>query len=267
MFTDAALAARIDRVEANLSRTIAEAVPASILHDLAGGVAVFARPGSPINKLIGIGFTGPLDELQLRTIESQWHTRGEPPRVELSSLADPAVAVQLGARGYGLVGFEHVLVRPLTPADAEHTPHHQIHTDHPDWQRVLVDGFAAPDGTGAPVDDYGREAIDAVMTDFARAPGFHRYVATHAAHPTGAATMRLDDRIALLCGATTLPKFRRQGVQAALMRARLRDASRAGCEVAVVTTAPGSLSQHNAIRQGFTLAYARAILVHTGASR
>ena len=48
---------------------------------------------------------------------------------------------------------------------------------------------------------------------------------------------------------------------AALLRARLADAAEAGCDIAVVTTAPGSKSQQNVQRQGFHLLYTRAILV------
>jgi len=265
MFTDAALAARIDRVEARLSRAVGGVLSDALVHDLDGGVSVVSRPGSPINKVIGVGFTGPLDPAVLTDIETGWRLRGEHTRVELSTLADPAAAEQLSARGYRLLGFEHVLVRPLSEGDAAREPAHPIHRDHPDWQPILVEGFAAPDGTGAPVDAYGREIINTVMTDFARAEGFLRYVATQGATSVGAATLRIDDRIALLCGATTLPSARRRGVQAALLTARLRDASRAGCDLAVITTAPGSLSQHNATRQGFTMAYARAILVHADA--
>jgi len=47
----------------------------------------------------------------------------------------------------------------------------------------------------------------------------------------------------------------------ALTARRLADAQRAGCDLAVVTTSPGSKSQENAQRHGFELLYARAILV------
>jgi hypothetical protein len=50
-------------------------------------------------------------------------------------------------------------------------------------------------------------------------------------------------------------------VQTALLRARLTAAAAAGCDVAVVTTQPGSKSHRNVQRQGFDLLYARAILV------
>jgi GNAT superfamily N-acetyltransferase len=260
---DAKTAARIDRAEARLSLAVAAAAaPPSfnLVTALGGGFAVLVRPGSPINKVIGAGFDGPLAADALAEVEATWHAHGEPVRIELASLAAPAAAEQLGARGYRLLGCEHVLVRPLTPADGEAEPAHVVLPDRPAWMSTLVDGFAAPDGTGAPVDHHDRAAIAAVMQDFAGAQGFLRYVADLDGAPVGAASMRIDDGLALLCGATTLPAARRRGVQAALSTARLRDASRAGCSLAVVTTAPGSLSQSNAERQGFALAYARVIV-------
>jgi len=46
-----------------------------------------------------------------------------------------------------------------------------------------------------------------------------------------------------------------------LLSARLADAAVGGCDIAVVTTAPGSKSQQNVHRQGFHLLYTRAVLV------
>jgi hypothetical protein len=51
------------------------------------------------------------------------------------------------------------------------------------------------------------------------------------------------------------------GVQTALLSARLADAAAAGCDIAVVTTQPGSGSQQNVQCGGFGLLYTRAILV------
>lgn len=71
--------------------------------------------------------------------------------------------------------------------------------------------------------------------------------------------MRIEQNVALLTGAATLPSHRRRGVQASLLARRLHDAGRAGCGVAVVTTQPGSSSQRNAQRKGFELLYSRAV--------
>jgi hypothetical protein len=54
---------------------------------------------------------------------------------------------------------------------------------------------------------------------------------------------------------------RRQGVQSALLRFRLHEAARRGCDIAFVTTAPGSKSTENVQKFGFSILYVRAILV------
>jgi len=83
--------------------------------------------------------------------------------------------------------------------------------------------------------------------------------------PAGSASARYADGIAQLCGASTIPRFRRRGVQRALSTIRLAAAVADGCTLAIVTTAPGSQSQANVMRLGFELIYARAILVRGGA--
>lgn len=77
--------------------------------------------------------------------------------------------------------------------------------------------------------------------------------------------MRVDGDVAQLSGAGTLPHARGRGVQKALVQLRLSDARRAGCTIAVVTTAPGTRSQANVMRRGFQLLYTRAILIRPAA--
>jgi len=93
------------------------------------------------------------------------------------------------------------------------------------------------------------------------AAGTVRYAALRDGAIAGGATMRIAEGVAQLTGAATAPAHRRRGVQSALLSARLADAAAAGCDVAVITTQPGSKSRQNAQRQGFDLLYARAVLV------
>jgi GNAT superfamily N-acetyltransferase len=74
-------------------------------------------------------------------------------------------------------------------------------------------------------------------------------------------SLRLFEGVAQLCGAATRPRFRRRGLQTAMLHARLREAAAAGCDLAVVTTEPGSKSQQNVQRAGFALLYSRAVLI------
>ena len=129
------------------------------------------------------------------------------------------------------------------------------------WMDVVVQGFAHPDGSSQTTETFEDETLKQVFQDFAASNGFTRYLARVHGTIAGGAGLRLSAGIAQLCGAATLPAFRRRGVQAALLRCRLRDAAAAGCDVAVVTTQPGSKSNHNAQRQGFALLYPRAVLV------
>jgi GNAT superfamily N-acetyltransferase len=99
------------------------------------------------------------------------------------------------------------------------------------------------------------------MTRTVNVPGFELVDARIGGQRAGGGSLRLDDGIAQLAGAATLPAFRRRGVQAALLRWRLAYARAAGCELAVVTTQPASKSQQNVQRAGFHLLYARQLLV------
>jgi ribosomal protein S18 acetylase RimI-like enzyme len=113
---------------------------------------------------------------------------------------------------------------------------------------------------GAWHEEFPREVIIAAERDSAAA-GTVRYAALRDGVIAGGATMRIAEGVAQLTGAATAPAHRRRGVQSALLSARLADAAAADCDVAVITTQPGSKSHQNAQRQGFDLLYARAVLV------
>src|SRR6185503_3278575 len=129
------------------------------------------------------------------------------------------------------------------------------------WIEITLDAFAQPDAGPLPTEEHPRDELAAVFRDISRMSGVTRYFAMIAGAPVAAASVRFDSRLAQLTGAATLPTFRRRGLQTALTTRRLADAQRVGCDLAVVTTNPGSKSQQNAQRQGFELLYARAILV------
>jgi hypothetical protein len=273
LFADTSLAARIERAECGLLGDCAEAIalrrPAPmIVRPIAGGLALWSGEGSPLNKVAGLGFAGPPDAAELEAIERDFGAVGSPVQVELSCLAEAGIATVLTGRGYHLVGFENVLGRHL-PADVPRAIADGIDVapsgldELETWLDVVATGFANPDSQGvASHESFSRETVERVMSDLAAASSLRRYLARRDGAPAGGASMRAGrDGICQLCGAATLPDHRRHGVQSAMLARRLEDASRAGCEVAVVTTLPGSKSQQNVQRLGFDLLYTRAILV------
>ena len=273
LFASTSLAARIERAECRLladsaaSATRRHSGTAVFAMPIGGGMATFTEKGSPLNKVAGLGFGGPLDEGGLAAVEQAYAERGAPVQAEVSSLGDPAVVRLLTGRGYRLQGFENVLGRRLPASPRAPLPQGVTIVPSPveefgTWIDLVVTGFASPDAQGVASDEsYPRDLIESVMADMASAEGFSRTLARRDGVPAGGASLRLSEGVAHLCGAATLPAHRRRGVQSALLAARLEIAAGAGCDVAVVVTQPGSKSQENVQRQGFELLYARAILV------
>jgi GNAT superfamily N-acetyltransferase len=266
MFSSPDLAARIDRAEGRLVAAIARECPGGRVIEFAGGVAVLADRESPTNKMIGIGFCGMPEERVLAEVEESFAARGARLQAEISTLADPGVHRLLVARGYTPGGFENVLghalgedpAPPLDGIDIE--PLSQ--SDLPALADVLAEGFGNPDTGGVGGDTV--PPLDEVRRWFAitmRVPGFRGYLAHVGGEIAGGAALRLDDGVAQFSGAATLPRFRRRGVQTMLLRARLADAARAGCDIGVVVTQPASKSQQNVQREGFVLLYTRQLLV------
>jgi GNAT superfamily N-acetyltransferase len=272
LFCDTALAARIERVEADLIARSSEAArhrgtgtPGFVI-PVDGAVASFAEPGSPFNKVAGLGFGGVPGAAELDEIEEAFAARGAPVQVELAHLADPAVGALLTGRGYRLISFENVLGLALTGQPERVTPPGvevslSGEEEFESWVDVVADGFAHPDLQGVPShEEFSREMIARSERDLAAA-GAVRYLALRDGAIAGGASFRLADGVAQLTGAATAPAHRRRGVQTALLSARLADAAAAGCDIAVVTTQPGSKSQQNVQRRGFDLLYTRAVLV------
>jgi GNAT superfamily N-acetyltransferase len=61
-----------------------------------------------------------------------------------------------------------------------------------------------------------------------------------------------------------LPRFRRRGIQQALMAARLEHAASRGARFATIGARPGIPTNRNAMRMGFRLAYTKVVLVKPG---
>lgn len=114
-----------------------------------------------------------------------------------------------------------------------------------EWSETVIRGFLA------------REDAEPTVYEplKARSRDTICYLARIGGQPAGAAAMTIVGDAAYFWSASTVPTFRRRGVQAALLRARLKDAAAAGCDLAVLGTEVGNTSQRNAQRSGFQVAY------------
>lgn len=272
LIATAALARRIDRVELALMLGVADAARAAGGSDVhawpvGGAAAVFVERGSPCNKVLGLGLGGAPQEADLAAIERAYAARGARVQVEFATLGDAGVAALLCARGYRLTGFENVLARRLAAVPGRASTAVTVapvgEADAGVWLDAVTSAFLSPDAFDGPAahESFDRAVLERTLTLMSAVPGTLRLLARLEGRAAGGASLFVHDGIAVLCGAATLPACRRRGVQSALLAARLALAHERGCELAVVTTQPGSKSQENVQRAGFELVYSRAVLV------
>lgn len=268
LFADAALAARLESFAARDHRRFVSAAarvfPAAgaDLLEVAGGVAAFCLPGAPFNQAMGLGLAGPVAAADVDTLERFFNGHGEPVRVNVCPLAHPSLTAELSRRHYAVADFENVLVRALGPDDEPSREDALIDIrvvtpdERPLWARLVVRGFST---TGTLTE--AEENITRVLT---AEEGAVQLLATIDGEPVGTGEVVIEDGIGWLSADTTLPAYRRRGVQTALQRARILLARREGCSLAVAEARPGSGSQRTMERLGFRIAYTRVDMVQSG---
>ena len=268
---DLPLAQRLERVEAHANAAFVDARAAlhpeagAIWRDLHGVWAMFDGQGSPLTQTFGLGVFG-IDDVsareirlaaQLDALEAFFAERGADVMHEVSVMADQALLPLLAARGYAVVEWSMVLLRPISATDRAPT-HTGLHTprvrlagadeaDH--WADVAAAGWGETPELAAFMRTLGRVS--------ARAEGTFSFLASLGSEDVGSGALYLHDGVALFAGASTRPDARRQGVQRALFESRLAHAAAVGCDLAMMVAAPGSTSQKNAQRMGFQPVYCR----------
>jgi GNAT superfamily N-acetyltransferase len=218
---------------------------------VAGGYAIYCGQRSPLSRAYGLGMAAPVDAGDLHAVEAFYDARGLPARVRLCPLADPSLVQALASRGYSAEGFMAVHIRSVgAPAHCQsEEPGFRITAATPDqaaeWFQLSEAGgdWAEPDG------------IAFMLVRCIHKPGSHLYLAWRDGVPVAGGGLELHDGMAALIADATLPAYRRQGAQTALLHARLSAARKAGCDLAMVHTRPGAASQRNVLRAGFAVAY------------
>jgi GNAT superfamily N-acetyltransferase len=202
--------------------------------------AMFTGPELPVNVVCGFGNSlEGLDSL-LDSVEAFYTLHGLPSRLALySHFADWEV---LAARGYRLVRLLHVHTRPLDTV--------------PDAPELTVRVFPPAEFARLSAEAFG-PGNEAIMQRTAQRPRTQFFAAEIGGQPAAAGAMSVFGNLALLFSAATLPQFRGQGAQTALLAARVRAATEAGATGAAVMTTPGSASERNVRRAGFGLIGAR----------
>lgn len=268
-FIDIDLARRVEMAEANAGRECAEAfhrlhpeVPVAV-QKFAGGIAVFAGADSPVTQAIGVGLNGPVTDAELDALGEFFKSRYAPAALELCPLIEMSLYERLAARGYKLLEVSDVLLLDnLAPALASPPPaipsgltiRAAASEESKLWTQTVAQGFAEH----FPV----TQSLLDVMEGFChRSSPCSFLLAFVDGEPAGGGVVSAHHGVAGLFGASTLPAFRRRGVQSALLTARLAWAREQGCDLAVSIAQPASASHRNLERFAFRVAYTRTKLV------
>ncbi len=224
--------------------------------DVAGGRAIFTGASFFSNRAMGMGLHGPVSHEDVECVEAFYAERGVLSEIEITSMVDRSLIRLLSQRGYGLIRFRNIYAQALRSREttgAESNASHMTVEIHEvdeattaDWSRTLLDGFGY-------THDADRDRVEIWNRMLHSRPEATALMAVVDGEPVGSASVMILGETAVLGGAATLPTFRCQGVQRALIEARLALATRAGCDLAVVTADPGSSSGRNAERTGFQL--------------
>ncbi|MGA3039266.1 MAG: hypothetical protein ABSF54_00595 [Bryobacteraceae bacterium] len=223
--------------------------------EVGGGFAIFVGPDSPLTHALGMGMHGEVRADELDRLENFYRARGATASVEICPLASASLVELLGNRGYGVTEFNNVLVRAL--AGAGFAPAGKsVRLAYADeeflWARTVGRGFLEKDElTAAEVD---------VGSAIWHMPGSRCYLAFAGGRAAAAGAMAVRGGLATLFADSTMLGFRGAGLQSELIRERLRVAVEEGCDLAAAATLPGSVSQRNYERNGFQVAYTKAVL-------
>jgi ribosomal protein S18 acetylase RimI-like enzyme len=118
-----------------------------------------------------------------------------------------------------------------------------------------LDAYVA--GWGIPEKDQVQFRIN--VRPWLKQAGWLLYLGRLNGQPAAAATLYLDNDVGYLADATTNPAFRRCGLQSALLRRRICDASAGGAGVVFSGAAPFSQSHRNMVRAGMQVHFVRSL--------
>lgn len=265
-FVDKALARRLESAEEVPQVRYAEIFQkthpqiGAAFEPVCGGHMTFAGVGSPIGRVTGAGFDGPVTAADLDRIEEFYRARKAPSQVDVCPLTDGSLMELLKERNYTLFELNNVLFRRLDRAESfASTSAAAIRPGRKeeagDFADIVGRSFF-PDGD-SPFD------MAQTMSPLFQMDGAITFVAEVDGKIAACAAGLLIPKygIIALFGAGTLSEYRRRGLQTALLQSRMGLAAKAGCEFAVIVTQGGTISQRNAERLGFQVAYSKATML------
>ncbi|MBZ4421228.1 GNAT family N-acetyltransferase [Myxococcus sp. RHSTA-1-4] len=223
---------------------------------VAGGRAIYTGPRALFSVALGVGLGGPVSAEDVDRIESLLSQDGGAVRIELNPFCDPSLSQELARRRYGVEHFQLVWWRPPGPAPAP-PPGVTVRPLRAGEERTWAGlFFHAYTGRRA-----GAEVELTGGLNLTRTPCNTCFLACVDGEPRGVGVVSATGGVALLSGDGVAPPYRGQGLQLALIHARVAWAAERGCDVATAATEPSTASQRSYEKAGFRCAYPKLVMV------
>lgn len=221
-----------------------------------GGQALFVAPDSPLNHTLGLGVAGPVESGEIDRMEDFFRRRRSPSLIDLCPHCEAALVEDLSSRGYRILEFNNVMARRVSAEDGRAADAEQalrirraVAERRQEWAELMCRGFQLPDEL---------RNIGEIL--FFNADSRCYFVEIEG-QPVATAALAVRGATAAFFADSTLGEARGMGAQTLLIRRRLQVAARAGCDLAMVSVLPGSVSHRNYERAGFEVAYTRSNLI------
>jgi len=259
-FSDLQLARRLERAEGHAAAQYAvsrhQLCPESNAEwmECGGAYAIFDGVDSPVTQTFGLGVFEEWTPASLDTIEGFFLKHASPVQHEVSPFAGVAALDLLCRRNYRPIELSNVLYREVENPASRPSDEIAVRVIGPSeselWSRISAEGWSHEHP------EFRSFLLELGKICSAREDTFC-FLGEIAGEPGCAGVLCIHEGVALLGGSATIPELRRRGLQNALVQERMRYAFDHGCDLAMMVAEPGSNSQRNGERRGFSIAYTR----------
>lgn len=217
-----------------------------------GGQAICVGADNPYSQCTGAGLEGPVTEEEFQALDAFFAAHQAEVEMKVCPLAGEEFRQRVFERAECLTEFESILIRePDRPAPdwpAEIEVREVKRGEEELYARTVLDGF------------FGEEYSDGLLETTkasCRTMNNIAYLALIDEEPVGGASLGVAAGIASLQGGSVREAYRRRGVHQALQLARIQAARKFEPMAVTMSALPGSISQLNAQKLGFEVAYTR----------
>ncbi len=218
--------------------------------EIAGGIARF-NGFEALSEAFGIGTLAAVGAEEIALLTAFFESRNSTPRVFVTPMSDPSLALGLARAGYAPAEYENVLVSDDFETYARYDGRVAVAANLDDWAAASMKGFL-----GDEAEEAGDPRVGLIL---ASSEGAVALAGADEERIALTAIVSLRGECAFFFAGATLPEFRRRGWHLALVRDRIARARDAGARIMRATATPGSASERNFRRCGFAVLYTRSL--------